>query len=101
MSILGAKHAVSVLFVWFLADLGIALVLSFCTAGLLGKILFSLLAQSSNTRRVGLFIMLFHTIRWVCVYVSFLFGSLVKHIYMVILSGLGIYILLVLVIEQI
>lgn len=71
MSILGAKHAVSVLFVWFLADLGIALVLSFCTAGLLGKILFSLLAQSSNTRRVGLFIMLFHTIRWVCIYVSF------------------------------
>lgn len=46
MSILGAKHAVSVLFVWFLADLGIALVLSFCTAGLLGKIFFSLLAQS-------------------------------------------------------
>lgn len=29
-----------------LADLGIALVLSFCTAGLLGKIFFSLLAQS-------------------------------------------------------
>lgn len=79
MSILGAKHAVSVLFVWCLADLGIALVLSFCTAGLLEKFFFfffSLLAQSSNTRRVGLFIMLFHTIRWRCVYISFLIGSL-------------------------
>lgn len=40
MSILGAKHAVSVLFVWCLADLGIALVLSFCTAGLLEKFFF-------------------------------------------------------------
>lgn len=38
MSILGAKHAVSVRVVWFLADLGITLVLSFCTAGLLGKV---------------------------------------------------------------
>lgn len=37
MSILGAKHTVSVLFVWFLADLGITPVLSFCTVGLLGK----------------------------------------------------------------
>lgn len=45
MSILGAKHAVSVLFVWFLADLGIALVLSFCTAGLLGKIFYFIISS--------------------------------------------------------
>lgn len=58
MSTLGAKHAVSVRFVWFLADLGIALVLSICTLRLDSweRYLFSLLAQSSNTRRVGLFI---------------------------------------------
>lgn len=93
MSSLGAKHTVSILFVWFLADLGIALVLSMCTARLLGKVSFSLLAQSSNTRRVGLFIMLFHTIRWVCIYISFSFGSC-KHIYGY-SFGLWIYILVI------
>lgn len=52
--LLGAKHAVSILFVWFIADLGIGLVMYLLLYGrTFGKDI-SLSAQSSNMRRVGL-----------------------------------------------